>query len=143
MCRSGEWTCSRLKQHTILSNALSLLAAEGNALFRTFTLASISGVFSLFPLLFTPAGEVSFHCVVPMFPNMFAETFIKIIYSLVWAYLTIEPLSKRVYEYVTFIQCSQNVAHAFPVDSLHRYPGSSSTRSSERTSQALPSSKPS
>ncbi|KAI0772707.1 glucosyltransferase [Irpex lacteus] len=61
---------------------LSLLAAENNAYFRTFTLASIAGVFSLFPLLFTPA-----------------ETFIKITYSLLWAFFVLKPLSKRVYEF--------------------------------------------
>ncbi|KAI0921312.1 hypothetical protein AcW1_004670 [Taiwanofungus camphoratus] len=36
---------------------LSLLAAENHEYFRTFMLASISGIFSLFPLLFTPAGQ--------------------------------------------------------------------------------------
>ncbi|KIP12677.1 glycosyltransferase family 57 protein [Phlebiopsis gigantea 11061_1 CR5-6] len=61
---------------------LSLLSAENNAYFRTFTIASISGVYSLFPLLFTAA-----------------ETPVKIGYSLVWAVLTIQPLSKRVYEF--------------------------------------------
>lgn len=35
----------------------SLLAAENNAYFRTFRLASVAGIFSLFPLLFTPAGK--------------------------------------------------------------------------------------
>ena len=34
----------------------SLLAAENQAFFRTFAIASIAGVYSLFPLLFTPAG---------------------------------------------------------------------------------------
>lgn len=34
----------------------SLLAAESNEYFRTFELASVAGIFSLFPLLFTPAG---------------------------------------------------------------------------------------
>lgn len=34
----------------------SLLAAERQAYFRTFILASIAGICSLFPLLFTPAG---------------------------------------------------------------------------------------
>jgi len=36
----------------------SLLAAERHAYFRTFILASVAGIFSLFPLLFTPAGTV-------------------------------------------------------------------------------------
>jgi hypothetical protein len=35
---------------------VSLLAAERQAYFRTFILASIAGIFSLFPLLFTPGG---------------------------------------------------------------------------------------
>lgn len=34
----------------------SLLAAESHAYFRTFMIASVAGVYSLFPLLFTPAG---------------------------------------------------------------------------------------
>ncbi|KAF7790905.1 hypothetical protein EIP86_001863 [Pleurotus ostreatoroseus] len=61
---------------------LSLLAAENQAFFRTFTVASVAGVFSLFPLLFTPA-----------------ETFVKIAYSLTWAQLVLPPISKRVYEF--------------------------------------------
>jgi alpha-1,3-glucosyltransferase len=36
---------------------LSLLAAERQAYFRTFIIASVSGIISLFPLLFTPAGK--------------------------------------------------------------------------------------
>jgi len=32
------------------------LAAERQAYFRTFVLASVAGIFSLFPLIFTPAG---------------------------------------------------------------------------------------
>ncbi|KAI0693783.1 glucosyltransferase [Cytidiella melzeri] len=61
---------------------LSLLAAENNAYFRTFTLASVAGIFSLFPLLFTPA-----------------ESFIKIAYSLLWMFFVMLPLNKRVYEF--------------------------------------------
>lgn len=34
----------------------SLLAAERQAYFRTFVIASVAGIFSLFPLLFTPTG---------------------------------------------------------------------------------------
>lgn len=37
--------------------ARSLLSAENHAVFRTFVLASVAGIYSLFPLLFTPAGE--------------------------------------------------------------------------------------
>lgn len=40
-----------------MHSTLSLLAAENHEYFRTFMLASISGIFSLFPLLFTPAGQ--------------------------------------------------------------------------------------
>ncbi|KAH8118583.1 glycosyltransferase family 57 protein [Phellopilus nigrolimitatus] len=61
---------------------LSLLAAESHVLFRTFVIASVSGIYSLFPLLFTPA-----------------ETPVKIIYSLLWMYLTFQPLVRRVYEF--------------------------------------------
>ncbi|KIK65371.1 glycosyltransferase family 57 protein [Collybiopsis luxurians FD-317 M1] len=61
---------------------LSLLAAERHAYFRTFVIATVSGVFSLFPLLFTPA-----------------ESVIEVVYSLVWFGLIYLPLSKRVYEF--------------------------------------------
>ncbi|KAF8895921.1 glycosyltransferase family 57 protein [Mucidula mucida] len=60
---------------------LSLLAAERQAYFRTFIIASVSGIFSLFPLLFTPA-----------------ESFIEILYSVIWLSLVYQPLSRRVYE---------------------------------------------
>ncbi|GAW07676.1 glycosyltransferase family 57 protein [Lentinula edodes] len=60
---------------------LSLLAAERHAYFRTFVIATVAGVFSLFPLLFTPA-----------------ESVIEVIYSIVWFALLYIPLSKRVYE---------------------------------------------
>ncbi|KDR83864.1 hypothetical protein GALMADRAFT_236321 [Galerina marginata CBS 339.88] len=61
---------------------LSLLAAERQAYFRTFVLASVAGVFSLFPLIFTPA-----------------ESIIKVIYSTLWIAAVYIPLSRRVYEY--------------------------------------------
>ncbi|PPQ77384.1 hypothetical protein CVT25_010966 [Psilocybe cyanescens] len=61
---------------------LSLLAAERQAYFRTFVLASVAGVFSLFPLIFTPA-----------------ESIIKVVYSTVWIAAVYIPLSRRVYEY--------------------------------------------
>ncbi|KAF5393604.1 hypothetical protein D9757_000121 [Collybiopsis confluens] len=61
---------------------LSLLAAERHAYFRTFVIATVAGIFSLFPLLFTPA-----------------ESVIEVVYSLVWFTLIYLPLSKRVYEY--------------------------------------------
>jgi len=61
---------------------LSLLAAERHAYFRTFIIANVAGVVSLFPLLFTPA-----------------ESFIKVTYSILWALYIYVPLSKRVYEF--------------------------------------------
>lgn len=36
----------------------SLLAAESHGYYRTFVLASVAGIYSLFPLLFTPAGTL-------------------------------------------------------------------------------------
>ncbi len=59
----------------------SLLAAEDNAYFRTFEIASIAGIYSLFPLLFTPA-----------------ETLIKIVYSVVWALFVLRPIHRQVYQ---------------------------------------------
>ncbi|KAH6915020.1 glucosyltransferase [Coprinopsis sp. MPI-PUGE-AT-0042] len=61
---------------------LSLLAAERHAYFRTFLIASVSGVFALFPLLFTPS-----------------ESVIKVVYSAVWLACVYTTLSRRVYEY--------------------------------------------
>ncbi|KZT12805.1 glycosyltransferase family 57 protein [Laetiporus sulphureus 93-53] len=68
---------------------LSLLAAENHAYFRTFMLASVAGIFSLFPLLFTPA-----------------ETLVKVVYSVLWAIMVFVPLHRRVYEFplsLTFV----------------------------------------
>ncbi|KAI0832530.1 glycosyltransferase family 57 protein [Trametes gibbosa] len=61
---------------------LSLLAAEDNAYFRTFMIASVAGIYSLFPLLFTPA-----------------ETLIKIVYSLLWAVFVLRPIHRQVYQF--------------------------------------------
>ncbi|KAI0082582.1 glucosyltransferase [Panus rudis PR-1116 ss-1] len=61
---------------------LSLLAAENHAYFRTFMIASVAGIFSLFPLLFTPA-----------------ETLVKVVYSIIWGILVFEPINRRVYEF--------------------------------------------
>ncbi|KAK0242736.1 glucosyltransferase [Armillaria nabsnona] len=60
---------------------LSLLAAERQAYFRTFMIASVSGIFSLFPLLFTPA-----------------ESLIEVLYSALWLLFVYQRLSRRVYE---------------------------------------------
>ncbi|KAI9000909.1 glycosyltransferase family 57 protein [Trametes punicea] len=61
---------------------LSLLAAESNAYFRIFTITSIAGIYSLFPLLFTPA-----------------ETLVKIIYTVLWAVLVLKPIHQQVYQF--------------------------------------------
>ncbi|EDR12360.1 glucosyltransferase [Laccaria bicolor S238N-H82] len=61
---------------------LSLLAAERQAYFRTFVIASVAGIFSLFPLLFTPT-----------------ESIIEVAYSTLWIAFVYAPLSRRVYEY--------------------------------------------
>ncbi|KAI0774376.1 glucosyltransferase [Fomes fomentarius] len=61
---------------------LSLLAAENNEYFRTFTIASVAGVYSLFPLLFTPA-----------------ETLVKIVYSVLWAVFVLRPIHRQVYQF--------------------------------------------
>ncbi|EIN10737.1 glycosyltransferase family 57 protein [Punctularia strigosozonata HHB-11173 SS5] len=60
----------------------SLLATDNYVMLRTFMIASISGVYSLFPLLFTPA-----------------ETLVKVVYSVLWTYMTFYPLSRRLYQY--------------------------------------------
>ncbi|KZT43050.1 glycosyltransferase family 57 protein [Sistotremastrum suecicum HHB10207 ss-3] len=61
---------------------LSLIATENHAYFRTFVIASVSGIFGLFPLLFTPQ-----------------ETIIKLVYSGIWMVMTFEPLGRRIYEF--------------------------------------------
>ncbi|KAJ6539236.1 glucosyltransferase [Mycena capillaripes] len=63
---------------------LSLLAAERHAYFRTFILASVAGVFSLFPLIFTPG-----------------ESIVKVLYSVLWIVFVYVPLTRRVYEFPT------------------------------------------
>ncbi|KAJ8586201.1 glucosyltransferase [Rhizopogon salebrosus TDB-379] len=61
---------------------LTLLAAENYAYYKTFVIASVAGIFSLFPLIFTPA-----------------ESLIKIIYSLIWGAMILHPLHKQIYEF--------------------------------------------
>ncbi|KAJ7283761.1 glucosyltransferase [Mycena rebaudengoi] len=61
---------------------LSLLAAERHAYFRTFIIVSVAGVFSLFPLIFTPG-----------------ESIIKVLYSALWVLFVYVPLTRRVYEF--------------------------------------------
>lgn len=61
---------------------LSLLATENHYFFRTFVIASVAGIFSLFPLLFTPAEQA-----------------VEIVYSVLWAIATFVPLHRRIYEF--------------------------------------------
>ncbi|KAJ7904405.1 glucosyltransferase [Mycena olivaceomarginata] len=63
---------------------LSLLAAERHAYFRTFILASVAGVFSLFPLILHP--EV-------------CKSIVKVLYSVLWVLFVYLPLTRRVYEF--------------------------------------------
>ncbi|KAJ7791323.1 glycosyltransferase family 57 protein [Mycena olivaceomarginata] len=55
---------------------------ERHAYFRTFILASVAGVFSLFPLIFTPG-----------------ESIVKVLYSVLWVLFVYLPLTRRVYEF--------------------------------------------
>ncbi|EGN91843.1 glycosyltransferase family 57 protein [Serpula lacrymans var. lacrymans S7.3] len=61
---------------------LSLLATSSHAYCRTFVIASVAGVYSLFPLLFTPA-----------------EAFVKLSYALLWGFFTLLPLNNHTYEF--------------------------------------------
>lgn len=80
--------------------AYSLLAAENNAFFRTFVIASVAGIFSLFPLLFTPAGKVLLTNISGLLMIRSTETLVKVVYSIIWAVSVFTPLQKKVYEYV-------------------------------------------
>ena len=44
---------------TGLTLRYSLLAGDSHALFRTYLIVSVAGIYGLFPLLFTSAGAVS------------------------------------------------------------------------------------
>ena len=80
----------------------SLLAAENHAYFRTYLIASVAGIYSLFPLLFTPAGQFR------SFPNgvgdelmasvLPLETLIELAYSIAWGVMILLPMQRRVYE---------------------------------------------
>lgn len=61
---------------------LTLLASENYAYYKTFVIASIAGIFSLFPLIFTPA-----------------ETLVKVVYSLIWGGTLLYPLHKQLYDF--------------------------------------------
>lgn len=75
----------------------SLIAGERHSYFRVFTLASVAGIFSLFPLLFTPAGRViNVYGQSALTPSI--ETIIKVVYSLLWSLVVLLPMSKLLYE---------------------------------------------
>jgi alpha-1,3-glucosyltransferase len=79
----------------------SLLAAERQAYFRTFVLASVAGVFSLFPLIFTPSGVCRILFPLIRFSHnccLYIESVIKVIYSIIWIAVIYVPLNRRVYE---------------------------------------------
>ncbi|KAH7105365.1 glycosyltransferase family 57 protein [Auriculariales sp. MPI-PUGE-AT-0066] len=61
---------------------LTLMAADGSAHLRTFMLASVAGIYSLFPLLFTPA-----------------EAAVELLYSAIWMVFVIQSLNKIAYEF--------------------------------------------
>ncbi|KAF9469085.1 glucosyltransferase [Collybia nuda] len=61
---------------------LSLLAGERHAYFRTYLIASVAGVFSLFPLLFTPG-----------------ESLLKVVYSTLWITFVYTAMRRQVYEF--------------------------------------------
>ncbi|KAF8528764.1 glycosyltransferase family 57 protein [Hysterangium stoloniferum] len=60
---------------------LSLLAGDSHAMFRTYFIATVAGIYGLFPLLFTPA-----------------ENFVEIAYSVIWGALCLQPLSQKTYD---------------------------------------------
>jgi len=60
---------------------LSLLAGDSHAMFRTYLIATVAGIYGLFPLLFTPA-----------------ENFVEIAYSIIWGALCLQPLNQKTYD---------------------------------------------
>lgn len=78
----------------------SLLAAERQAYFRTFILTSVAGIFSLFPLLFTPGGiQIQSTILGDIFYlRRITESVIKVVYSVLWITFVYGTLSRRVYE---------------------------------------------
>jgi alpha-1,3-glucosyltransferase len=77
----------------------SLLAADNHLTFRTFVIASVAGIYSLFPLLFTPAGRIKsyLHRNEPVLTRLLAESLIKVVYSALWAFFVFQPLTKIIY----------------------------------------------
>jgi alpha-1,3-glucosyltransferase len=76
----------------------SLLAAERHAYFRTFILASVAGVFSLFPLIFTPGGMQFVFRARNVLNDICSESIVKVLYSVLWVLFIYLPLTRRVYE---------------------------------------------
>jgi hypothetical protein len=124
LCRSGAFFLSLAPSFDSTDNvirACSLLAAESYALYRTFVLASVAGIFSLFPLLFTPLGA-SFHStplslsrssegllIIPASVALtLVETPIKIGYSVLWCAFAFPAIARGVYRCV---QCDTERAH--------------------------------
>jgi alpha-1,3-glucosyltransferase len=84
-------------------------------------IASVAGIYSLFPLLFTPAGwSHSFQSVGSQLitSGLSPESLIKLVYSLVWAIMILLPIQRRVYEYVFVFmrasECDGLIAYRFP-----------------------------
>jgi alpha-1,3-glucosyltransferase len=74
------------------------LAAERHAYFRTFILASVAGVFSLFPLIFTPGGMQFVFQARNILNDICSESIVKVLYSVLWVLFVYLPLTRRVYE---------------------------------------------
>lgn len=87
----------------------SLIATDSHQHFRTFTIASVAGIFSLFPLLFTPAGKISHSRMHRLVNVMTSESIIQVIYSLLWCFFVLKPLNRRVYWYVTLLHINRHL----------------------------------
>lgn len=75
-------------------------------------IASVSGIFSLFPLLFTPAGKPSLWLrgkSLVLIRFAFLETLVKIVYSVIWGLFVLSPLNRRTYEYVPYLPCQVHI----------------------------------
>ena len=80
----------------------SLMAADSNHHLQTFIIASVAGIASLFPLIFTPIGTIlaksysvtTTHNLV----LLHVESIFKVGYSTLWCAAVFSLLSKRVYQ---------------------------------------------
>jgi alpha-1,3-glucosyltransferase len=98
------------KGRTNDARSCRLLATHNAVFFRMFVIASVSGIASLFPLLFTPMGKSPQDLLVPYEswrygmaeltsrPIWSIEIPIKIIYTLAWCLLTFSSLSRLMYQ---------------------------------------------